>query len=173
MIIDISDILLEVGSSKEFEGDVVIEEIVYQDEIIHFDTPFRLEGSVVNAGELVLLTAHLNGVATLQCGTCAEPYDYLIDYDIEINLKPAPDEEDPDIYVYSNELIDIDDIVTREFLLRLPIQRRCSKECKGLCPYCGTNLNHDECQCSDEDHKPIDIRLAIMKDFFVDRDREV
>lgn len=173
MLIDISDILMEVGSSKDFEGDVVIEDITYQGDNIHFNTPFHVKGNVINGGELVILSAHLGGVVALQCGICAEPYDYLADFNIQVNLKPLPDEEDPDIYVYTNDLIDLDDIITREFLLRLPLQRRCTEECRGLCPYCGTNLNKEECQCSDEDHQPIDSRLAIMKDFFVNRDREV
>ena len=41
--------------------------------------------------------------------------------------------------------------------------------CKGLCPYCGVNLNNEECQCTDEDRQPIDNRLRILKDFYANR----
>lgn len=173
MVIDISDILSEVGSSKDFEGHVQLKDISYQGDRIRFDKPFYVEGSVVNGGELFLLKGHIDGSPVLRCGRCLETYDYTAEYDIEVNLKPSHDEEDPDIYVYTNNLIDVDDIVIREFLLRLPIERRCSEECKGLCPYCGTNLNKEECQCLDKDHESIDSRLEVLKDFVVHRDREV
>ena len=173
MIIDISDILMKVGSSKDFEGNLVMKDTTYQGDEIHFHKPFYVKGNVVNVGEVVALDAHIEGTATLQCGMCTEPYDYLVDFDIQVNLKPSHDEEDPDIYVYTDALIDLHDIVTREFLLNLPTRRRCTEECKGLCPYCGTNLNKEECQCLVDDHEPIDSRFAVLKDFFVDRDREV
>ncbi|HZJ57021.1 MAG TPA: DUF177 domain-containing protein [Clostridia bacterium] len=173
MVIDISDILMEVGSSKDFDGEISIEDIVYQGENIRFDKPLRIEGTVVNADEFIMLSGHLYGYATLQCGVCTEPYDCIADYDLQVNLKPLPDEEDPDIYVYVNDLIHLDDIIIREFILRLPTQRRCSEECRGLCPFCGVNLNREECHCTDEDHQIIDSRLEKLKDFYVNRDREV
>ncbi|NLI59993.1 MAG: DUF177 domain-containing protein [Clostridiales bacterium] len=173
MVIDISDILMEVGSSKQFDGNVIIKDITYQGDKIHFDSPFYVKGNVTNVGQLLVMNAHLEGIAALKCGKCTESYDYSVDYDIKVNFKSTTDEEDPDIYVYTNNRIDLYDIVIREFLHRLPILRRCSQECKGLCPYCGTNLNNKECQCSDQDHEPIDSRFSVLRDFFVDRDREV
>ena len=173
MMIDISDILQEVGSSKDFEGNMDMKDTTFQGDEIRFHKPLFVKGNVINAGDVVALTAHIEGTATLQCGMCTEPYDYLLDFDIEVNLKSLHDEEDPDIYVYSDALIDLHDVVIREFLLNLPTRRRCTEECKGLCPYCGTNLNKGECQCEDEDHEPIDSRFAALKDFFVNRDREV
>jgi uncharacterized protein len=173
MVIDITDILMEVGLAKDFEGYLSLEDFVYQGDNIHFEKPFYVEGTVVNGGEFVMLSAHVQGHAALQCGICTEPYDYTADNEIQINLKPIPDEDDPDIYVYSNNLIHLDDIIIREFILKLPVQRRCSVGCKGLCPYCGVNLNNEECQCTDEDRQPIDNRLRILKDFYANWDREV
>lgn len=173
MMIDISDILLEVGSSKDFEGNLIMKDTTYQGDKIRFHTPFFVKGSVVNGGEVIVLSAHIEGTVTLQCGMCIEPYDYLVDFDIQVKLKALHDEEDPDIYVYTNDTIDLYDIVAREFFLNLPTKRRCTEDCKGLCPYCGTNLNKGECQCLNKDHEPIDSRFAALKDFFVNRDREV
>lgn len=36
----------------------------------------------------------------------------------------------------------------------------CSKECKGLCPGCGKDLNKDKCNCK---HDDIDPRLEVLK----------
>ena len=169
MVIDITDILMEVGWRKILRVSILRRFRISCDNI-HFEKPFYVEGTVVNVGNL-LCYAHTR--AQLQCGICTEPYDYTADNEIQINLKPIPDEDDPDIYVYSNNLIHLDDIIIREFILKLPVQRRCSVGCKGLCPYCGVNLNNEECQCTDEDRQPIDNRLRILKDFYANRDREV
>lgn len=173
MVIDITDILMEEGLAYDFKGHVSLEDMVYQGENIHFEEPFHVEGTVLNGGEFIMLSAQVQGHADLQCGICTEAYVHAVDLDIQINLKPTHDEDDPDIYVYSNNHIHLDDIITREFILKLPVQRRCSVGCKGLCPYCGTNLNRSKCQCTDEDHQPIDNRLRILKDFYANRDREV
>ena len=34
----------------------------------------------------------------------------------------------------------------------------CSEDCKGLCPGCGVNLNHEACRCK----KQVDPRLAAL-----------
>lgn len=173
MVIDISDILIEVGLSKDFEGDVTIGDIMYQRENIHFDKPLHVKGIVTNGGELIMLNAHFSGSAKMRCGACADLYSHSLEHDIEITLKPSPDKEDPDIYVYTNNLICLDDIIIREFLLRLPVNRRCSEDCKGLCPICGTNLNFDDCHCIDGYDEPIDSRLSKLKDFFAKENEEV
>jgi len=45
---------------------------------------------------------------------------------------------------------------TREAqLIELPISPRCSEDCKGLCPRCGTNRNQRNCECQEaEDSSP-------------------
>ncbi|NLJ40980.1 MAG: DUF177 domain-containing protein [Clostridiales bacterium] len=171
--IDISDILVEVGSSKDFSGWVEIGNIPFGHETILFRDPLQMEGTVVNLGELILLRAHLGGAAALQCGVCLEHYDYIVDYDIEVNLKAISDGDNPDIYTYANESIELGDIVISEFLLRLPIQRKCSQGCRGLCTQCGTNLNIKECKCYNLEDQTIDPRLEVMKKIFADRDGEV
>lgn len=173
MIIDISDILYETGSSKAYEGKVVMEGIEYQGENIRFDKPFDVKGNIINGGEMIVLNAHLKGKAILQCGSCMESYSYLVDHKIDVNLKATLDEDDPDFYVYSNDRIDLSDIMLREFLLRIPIRRRCSQECQGLCPHCGVNLNKEECQCENGDQQHIDSRFTVLKDLFPNRNGEV
>lgn len=173
MIIDIADILFEAGQSKEFEGNVVVSDIAYQGEDIRFDKPLYVKGMVVNGGEFIVLNVKVLGNASLLCGACTEPYNYTVDYEIQINLKPSLDTEDPDIYVYTNNIIIMEDILVREFIHRLPMQRRCLSECKGLCPHCGINLNNEECQCLGDDNGIIDSRLSILKKFFNNKDTEV
>ena len=41
----------------------------------------------------------------------------------------------------------------------------CSPDCKGLCPGCGANLNHEACRCK----KAVDPRLAKLAQLLEDR----
>jgi uncharacterized protein len=50
----------------------------------------------------------------------------------------------------------------------LPLQPLCRRECKGLCPQCGANLNEGECGCGSPDFS---IKFATLKGFKVDKDK--
>ncbi len=43
--------------------------------------------------------------------------------------------------------VDLTDDVREELLLAVPSCFYCSPDCKGICPMCGTNLNHGACSC--------------------------
>jgi uncharacterized protein len=45
--------------------------------------------------------------------------------------------------------IDLTDDVREELLLAVPSCFYCSPGCKGICPMCGTNLNHASCTCDE------------------------
>ena len=45
--------------------------------------------------------------------------------------------------------IDLTEDVREELLLAVPSCFYCSPDCKGICPMCGTNLNHASCACEE------------------------
>ncbi|MBR3755030.1 MAG: DUF177 domain-containing protein, partial [Clostridia bacterium] len=59
-----------------------------------------------------------------------------------------------------------DELVTEDILLGLPTRHLCKEDCKGVCQYCGKNLNHDSCSCS----APLDPRLAVLKQLLDNND---
>ncbi len=53
----------------------------------------------------------------------------------------------------------------REFaILSIPMKKLCKEDCKGLCPRCGIDLNHDECKCQKEEINPVWLPLIENKD---------
>ena len=63
-------------------------------------------------------------------------------------------------YRYYSDL-DLDELLTEDLLLDVPSKFLCSPDCKGLCPSCGKNLNHGDCDCQQD---TVDPRLAILKE---------
>ncbi|MDD5584856.1 MAG: DUF177 domain-containing protein [Candidatus Omnitrophica bacterium] len=45
------------------------------------------------------------------------------------------------------EYLEMDSAIREEILLNFPLKVLCKKECRGLCPGCGINLNSGECTC--------------------------
>jgi len=44
-------------------------------------------------------------------------------------------------YNSQDEFIDLEDRVIEAIIIEIPIKVLCKEDCKGLCPYCGLNLN--------------------------------
>jgi len=43
--------------------------------------------------------------------------------------------------------IDLTDRVIEYLILTIPMKNICRSECKGICPGCGADLNHETCRC--------------------------
>lgn len=177
MKLNVADIQKEVSAAKEFEDELNFRDISWQGELLEFHEPLHIKGRIVNDGELLVLTANVRGTVILQCGSCMESYEQNLDFSFEARLKKPSGQEDPDYFLYEGNEIDLSEIVMEFLLLELPIKRRCKEDCKGLCPHCGTNLNHETCQCSNiEENDPnlaLDERLQALKDYFSTGGKEV
>jgi len=77
-----------------------------------------------------------------------------------MNLGEEDLEEQPYVIGYC---LDVDQLVCDELILNLPMKVLCSEDCKGICNRCGTNLNHETCDC---DVRSLDPRMAVIQDIF-------
>ncbi|MFO7154943.1 MAG: DUF177 domain-containing protein [Caldicoprobacter oshimai] len=167
LVIDVSDILKEKGSSKEFSGSQPLEDIIYQGERIGLLGPVSVSGHITNTGKLLVLDADAVAKLSLQCARCTKRYDKELEFSFTARLSKVGDPEDPDIFLYEGEVVDLKDIILEFLLLELPMRRQCSEECKGLCPYCGRDLNIEQCQCEEnvehQEERVVDPRLLALK----------
>ncbi|NLA83757.1 MAG: DUF177 domain-containing protein [Clostridiales bacterium] len=114
----------------------------------------------------------------MQCGYCLEEYEEQIDFLFKIRLfKEENKFGDPDIVLFEGDKINLTEIIQDFILSELPILRRCSDLCKGICSGCGVNLNKNECQCVNFNEMiPEDSlieRLQQLKDLFSKDNKEV
>jgi len=56
--------------------------------------------------------------------------------------------------VFSDNQLDITDIVVNSFLMNVSGRYLCKEDCKGLCQKCGTDLNEGSCGCDTEEIDP-------------------
>ncbi len=128
--------------------------------------PLDWSASAERAGDEIRIVGSLTAKLELACSRCLEPAEYKIskpfdlffrerdeemfDEDEEIEL----DEEETRTAFFTGTKLAISDILHEQILLALPMKALCKVDCEGLCPVCGTNLNHGRCHCSKEDFSP-------------------
>lgn len=55
--------------------------------------------------------------------------------------------DETEVGFYEGEGLGLDQVVREQLLLWLPARSLCRKECRGLCPTCGRDLNQGSCDC--------------------------
>ncbi len=68
--------------------------------------------------------------------------------------KVILDRQDLDFSFYSNDCLDLDELVHEQLRLELPMSNLCRPDCLGLCQKCGQNLNTAHCQCEEQEIDP-------------------
>jgi uncharacterized protein len=91
------------------------------------------------------------------CARCLEAVDNRVAESFDLVYRPlgvdargdeaSINEAETEIGYYQGEGLLLEDVLKEQILLALPVKQICSATCKGLCPQCGTNLNHGSCSC--------------------------
>jgi len=99
----------------------------------------------------------------LECVRCLEPFDLPITLELEETFRLPGVGPKPDMTyaVNADGWLDLAPLLREQAWLAIPMKPLCSPDCRGLCPHCGANLNHESCTCEEEQ---IDPRLALLKD---------
>lgn len=101
-----------------------------------------------------LLKAQVEGV----CDRCLEPCSFEVAAEVDqYFLFEEPDtsstlSDDDELeygLVSQDNSIDLTDCLQTALLNETPYIVLCSPDCRGLCPYCGANLNHESCDCAE------------------------
>jgi uncharacterized protein len=97
-----------------------------------------------------------------------------LDEKAQFVLVPAPtgaadrelSADDLALSFYEGEEIDLSPLFTEQAILTLPTRALCGEECRGLCPECGANRNHETCTCGEPEP---DQRFAVLRNLRVER----
>jgi len=171
MEIKVSEIPTE-GLKVELAGEPA--EYSDLDEDIKVSGPVKAKFSVKKlGGEVVYLSGELKTALDLECSSCAKGYVMDVVSSFDLDLHPAvelgkEDEKelhaaDMDVEYYENDTVDLTAILREQILLQAPIKALCAEECKGLCQFCGKDLNTGPCDCEPPSGHP---GLSGLKDFF-------
>lgn len=155
MRISIANVMKQSAAREEFCFKVTPAElgIIPAEALLEGDV--RVDFAVANVGDVILLDGNVQAVFNRSCGRCAMEYNLTCIGEFKEKFYPSGTvgigkEE----LTFSDDLIDITQIVRENLLLAEPIQSVCSEDCKGLCPTCGVDRNITECLCDAHEINP-------------------
>jgi len=147
---------IDYGTSEVKQADPL--EVVATAELL--DGQIRLAGELETKIEMV-------------CARCLEPVFEEVHRDFDLFYSPLPKgakpeeerlkDDDTELGFFEGEGLFLADALKEQVLLALPMKVICQSDCRGLCPSCGANLNHEECRCERHASDPRLAPLARLK----------
>ena len=134
--------------------------------------PVDFSAEVRKDEKKVRLVGRVQTTISTDCSRCLEAFSIPVDAPFDALLLPVSADagdaereiaaEDLGVSFYENDAIDLGQIVREQCYLALPMKPLCTPDCRGLCPVCGINRNHESCTC-----QPawVDPRLEGLKRF--------
>jgi uncharacterized protein len=105
------------------------------------------------------------------CARCLKPLTQDVQRDFDLLYRPlgadagrdemSITDAEAEISYYEGDGLLLDDVIREQILLAVPLKLTCREDCKGLCPHCGKNRNHEDCSCAVTLEEP---RWAALKD---------
>ena len=98
--------------------------------------------------------------AVLECARCLDEFSFAVESHLDIWCILGGGDKDARVPERDNVIeapveakyIDLTDHLRSELMVLIPLKPLCKQDCKGLCPLCGINLNHEQCSCHSESH---------------------
>ena len=152
-----------------FENDDIRQDFSYEfnaeDDLITSDV--EVNGYVKNSTGIVSVSAEAVFIVSTQCAKCAKDIRKRLRVPVKhFLIDRLNDEDNDDFIVVENLSLDLDELVLEDIYLSLPTRFLCKDDCKGLCPFCGKDLNDEQCDCK----KPVDPRLAALQQLLSDEE---
>ena len=126
------------------------------------------------SGQDLFFHGHLDRVIEACCSRCLRFYSFSLEKDFDFVLTPEPPtaksrelyRDEMGLSFYSSEDINLSPFIREQVLLALPMRPLCDEGCRGLCPSCGLNLNHESCLCPAPSGDP---RMGFFRNLRLDR----
>jgi uncharacterized protein len=163
----------------EIYGEGLDFDVIESKQLFGIDSPdcsltedVKVRGKLEITGQEVLCQGLLESSLSVTCSRCLANFSFPVKNKLRVHFIPRSEDvklgsevELTDLDVeqefYEEGQINLSSSVRDLILLSLPHIRLCKKDCAGLCPQCGTNLNENDCSC--EKQESYDPRLAVLQ----------
>jgi len=143
-----------------------------------FTSPITYDVTAAREFDHLRVAGSVHTSVSLCCSRCLATFESEIKSDFTIffrrgTVEEAASEEETELSeqdlisaTYSGDEIDLTHEIEEQVAMEVPLQPLCGRNCKGLCPECGTDLNQASCSCSD---KQFNFKFSALKDFKISR----
>ncbi len=153
------DILFEWAEKEPYAiaSEVEIDPAVLVERGVSFAESPRIDAILARRKDHLAIDGRILARVWVPCSRCLENYLLDVTKDIHIKFLPRPRftrfveielaDEDMDTSFYGEGKVVLEDLVSEQINLSLPMRPLCKPDCLGLCPTCGADLNRDACRC--------------------------
>jgi uncharacterized protein len=127
------------NKSQIFQEEINPDELDLDIGVMQFPEAIMLKAECWKSGDDLSVQVHLEGARQFTCSLCLEEFNNLFEKDFTLHYD-----------IKGLDSVNIDPEVRDEIIAEHPIRILCRPDCRGLCPFCGTNLNEDKCDCQVE-----------------------
>ena len=169
MDMNVSQLLRDpIGSTREFHIDE-------EDDIAGDGKNYKIQGdcTLLRTQRSILVKCAFNTEVELTCNRCLGKFRQPLKIRFEEEFLPTIDvlsgaplslPEEPGAFtIDEHHTLDLTEAVRQYVLMAIPMKALCKKDCPGLCPTCGKNLNEGQCACPKDDIDPRWSKLADLK----------
>ncbi|MBI5741406.1 MAG: DUF177 domain-containing protein [Nitrospirae bacterium] len=135
--------------------------------------------NITRFGRRVLIEGAVKIMVTAKCSRCLKDASLPMDLTFREEYLPAGEtgkvkeqeltNGELDIGFYKNDELNVTELVREQVLLAAPMKPLCKDECRGLCAFCGKDLNEGPCGCRKEETDPRLAPLAKFRELLKDR----
>lgn len=162
MVVDLSPVFNNDEEVINIDATINIDDVIISGEN-PFVSPVHIKGKIENRTGIVRLLTVSDFLYRTHCDRCYETVERKINTESSHILVSSLNQEDNDEFILVADMrFDVGQLIRDDILLDMPTKFLCDENCKGLCVYCGKNLNEGLCGCK----KPIDPRLEILNQLF-------
>lgn len=118
----------------------------------HLDKSIVFSGEFYKVDESVILNGTVMYTVEDKCARCLDEFDNKVEARFEALIVKQLDEDSESDEIQlklTDGCVDLQETIKQIIYLSMPMKSLCSKDCKGICPNCGVNLNNDNCKCED------------------------
>ena len=122
--------------------------------------PLEVEAVAELLGSDIRIRGRLGTRLKVQCDRCLAPVELPVEHDFDLFYRPMETiareeeievpEDESEVGFFSGEGIEVEDFVTEQVILSVPMKIVCRATCLGLCPVCGVDRNQQKCRCSEQ-----------------------
>lgn len=124
---------------RAYEGEEPVSILDVADPGYRFEAPVSYDVNAVVAGHSLVVTGRIWTRVGVTCMRCLKQNDRKVDVrDFVAHQEITPEQD----------FADLTENLREDILLALPQNPLCKKDCRGLCPVCGQDLNEATCSCA-------------------------
>lgn len=147
MKINVFEIMRKKGEMLPFELSESMENTEGYPDVVDFLKPVKVEGTLTNSGDFIVLEGKGTAELQLPCDRCLKSVNVKVNFNLKEKFSNTGSNGKEEMETFSGESIDISEVVRRAILASMPMKVLCQEDCKGLCPICGKDLNEGDCGC--------------------------